>query len=86
MATTNKEFVRLTWGSMVRGGTSERHERDLRRMGRIADAMRFRCGLSANCCREWTGDMLGKLIDRPDWDAVMYQIDGLLPTAAEGRR
>jgi hypothetical protein len=85
-AVTNKEFVRLTWDSMVRGGTGVRHERDLRRMGRIADTMRFRYGLGADCCRKWTSKMLGEPIDRADWDAVMYQIDGLLPTVAEGRR
>jgi hypothetical protein len=52
-------------------------------MGRIVDTMWLKYGLPSEECRKWTSDMLGEPIDRADWDAVMYQIDGLLPTAAE---
>tara|TARA_R110000824_G_scaffold137124_1_gene301165 strand:+ start:156 stop:395 length:240 start_codon:yes stop_codon:yes gene_type:complete len=75
----NKEFVKARWGGMARGGPgphSDSYERDLRRMGRIVDAMRYQHHLGADCCWEWTCDMLGKPIDWADWDAVMYQIDG----------
>ena len=82
----NKQFVKARWGGMARGGPgphSDSYERDLRRMGRIVDTMWLKYGLPSEECRKWTSDMLGDPIGRADWDAVMYQIDGLLPTAAE---
>ena len=79
---TNKQFVRLSWAAMVQGGgtSPSLHESNLRRMGRIVSRMRFQFGLNADDCRQWTSDMLGEPIDRADWDAVMYQIEGQLPS------
>ena len=88
---TNKQFVRLSWTAMVQGGgdTPGGYESDLRRMGRIVSRMRFEFGLSADDCRQWTSDMLDQPINRADWDAVMYQIEGQLrwtPGCLTGRR
>lgn len=60
-----------------RGRWTEGFERDLRRMGRMTDTMRFRYGLPYDECRKWVQDMLGREIETPEWDAVMYQVDNM---------